>query len=178
MSDSELIMPGIGRPAPEFDLPVIGRAERARLADLRGGLVVVDFWSAECPWSQKYDPYFQVRAATWAAQGIRLALICSNADESDARVLEALAERELDFTILRDEGNLVADAYGASTTPHVYVVDTGGNVAYRGAVDDRTFRQEPGVFYLDDALAALLAGQQPPVDDTPARGCTIVRTFD
>ena len=166
----------IGGPVPDFDLPVIDGEESIRLSDLRGQIVVIDFWSHECPWSQRYEPYFAEQVGTWAQQGIRLLVINSNANESDVEVRAALDERRLSFTVLRDAGNAVADAYGAITTPHVYVIDREGQLAYRGAVDDLNWRQtEPNVHYLDEALAALLAGKAPEQAVSQPRGCTIVR---
>jgi peroxiredoxin len=146
------------------------------LSDLRGQLVVLDFWSHECPWSRRYDPYFAGQVEAWAGRGIRFLAVNSNADEADEAVRATLAECGLPFDVLRDAGNVVADAYGALTTPHVYVLDREGRLAYRGAVDDLTWRQvEPRVHYLDEALAALLAGRAPERAVTAPRGCTIVR---
>lgn len=149
----------IGASTPDFELPVIGGQERVRLSDLRGQIVVLDFWSHECPWSQRYDGYFAERVGEWAGRDIRFVAVNSNANEPDEAVLAALAERGLPFAVLRDAGHTVADAYGAITTPHVYVVDREGRLAYRGAVDDLNWqRTEPDVRYLDEALADLLAG--------------------
>lgn len=168
----------LGTLAPDFDLPLVNGDGTIHLADLRGSLVVVDFWSAECPWSVKYDPHFAQRLPVWTSQDIHFLAIDSNADEDDVQVREALAARNLPFPVLRDAGNVVADAYGAITTPHIYVIDRDGRLAYRGAVDDRTFRQpEPTLNYLDEALDALLAGQNPPHAESRPRGCTIVRRF-
>ena len=70
----------------------------------------------------------------------------------------------------------MADAWGAQTTPHVFVVDEAGVLRYQGAVDDVTFRQrEPKRFYVKEAVDALLAGRLPEIASTPAYGCTIVR---
>jgi peroxiredoxin len=170
----------IGAPAPEFALPIIngGHDRTVRLSELRGQVVVIDFWSHECPWSRRYDPYFAERVSQWAGQGVHFFAINSNANETDEAVRAMLVEHDLPFTVLRDAGNLVADAYGAVTTPHVYVVDRDGKLFYRGAVDDRTFRQqEATVNYLDEALNTLLSGNSPAQAETQARGCTIVREF-
>ena len=176
MSKSDIVSLALGAPAPDFELPAVNGDQTVRLSDLRGHVVVIDFWSSECPWSQRYDPYFSERMPVWAEQGIRFLAVNCNADETDEQVRVALAEHGLPFTVLRDAGNVVADAYGAITTPHVFVVDRDGKLAYRGAVDDRTFRQKVAtVKYLDEALAALLAGRAPEQAHTKARGCTIVR---
>lgn len=175
LSDSQNAKLAIGAPVPNFMLPVINRGDQIVLGDLKGHFVVLDFWSAECPWSVMYDAYFHDRVPLWAVQNIRFMAINSNADESDSRVLAAMAERKLAFTVMRDPGHEVADAYGATTTPHVYVIDREGLLAYHGAIDDRTMEKEPTVNYLDNALAALRADKTPDPAVTEARGCTIVR---
>ncbi len=80
--------------------------------------------------------------------------------------------------ILHDPGALVADLYGAIATPHLFVISPAMTVIYQGAVDDRSFRQpEPTTNYLDAAVQALMVGGLPAVAETPAYGCTIVRSM-
>jgi len=70
----------------------------------------------------------------------------------------------------------VADAYGAQTTPHAFLIGSDGRLLYQGAVDDRSFRQRQATTnYLDAAVSALLAGRSPDPASTPAYGCTLVR---
>jgi peroxiredoxin len=171
----EPLPPGV--PAPDFTLPDLA-GHPIQLSALRGGIVVVVFWSANCPWAQRYDGYFNRKAAEWAGEGIALLAIDSNADESPESIREAVRERGLTFRVLLDEGNRAADAYGAVTTPHVFIIDRDGIVVYQGAVDDTTFRRrEPTISYVDEAVAAMLAGDPLPHAVTPAYGCTIVRAF-
>ncbi len=168
----------VGQAAPDFALPDLdGRLHR--LADYQGQIVILDFWSAECPVSQAVDPYFNERWEEWARQGIVFLAIDSNSHYNDEEIRRARAERALRFPILRDRGNKVADAYGALTTPHIFLVDRQGLLRYRGAVDDRSFRKrEPEVNYLEEALAAVLAGRPVPRPETEPYGCTIVRAID
>lgn len=177
MSEPQLAELAIGAPVPDFVLPVINRGDKIRLSDLKGHFVVLDFWSAECPWSLKYDGYFHNRVPVWAVQNIRFMAINSNADESNDQVRAAMSSRELKFTVMRDPGHEVADAYGATITPQVFVIDREGLLAYRGAIDDRTLEEESTVNYLDKALEALLADKMPETVSTEAHGCTIVRQY-
>ena len=178
MSDEIVpLSPGIS--APLFSLPDVRTGQTVSLADYAGQLVVVNFWSPECPWSNYYDPYWNQRAPVWAEQGIGLIQINSNANETVDELVMMANEFGLIGPVLRDEGNVVADSYGATNTPHIYVVGGDGLLVYTGAIDDRNFRQkEPTINYLDAALENLLAGQFPSPDQTPAYGCTIVRDFD
>jgi peroxiredoxin len=167
----------IGEPVEDFSLPALdGRTYR--LSDYVGQTLVVNFWSAECPWSRRYDEYFRQRWQDWQREGIALLTLASNADESEDDLRTAADEAGLGFPILLDKGNVIADRLDAVTTPHVYVIDPAGRLVYRGAVDDRQFRKEPTAYYLDEALASLRAGRMPARPETPPRGCTIVRAFD
>ncbi|MCJ7567453.1 MAG: hypothetical protein MUO58_07925, partial [Anaerolineales bacterium] len=79
-------------------------------------------------------------------------------------------------SVLRDAEHAVADLYGAVTTPHFFVIDENGVLRYRGAPDDTSFRQrEPTVYYLKDAMEALLNGREPNPAETAGYGCTIIR---
>ena len=159
--------------APEFTLPDLdGRIHM--LSDYRGRIVIVNFWSAECPHSDRFDTDITTRLAQWGAD-VALLSVASNANEPDG-VLMATARRRKIPVLLRDADQSVADRYGAQTTPHAFVIDRQGILRYRGAVDDVAFRQRIATkFYLNDAVEALLAGQVPEVTETQPFGCTIVR---
>jgi alkyl hydroperoxide reductase subunit AhpC len=116
------------------------------------------------------------RAELWEEQGVTLVMIACNAGETIEQMRDMADAYGITNPILLDEGNVVTDAYGAQTTPHVFVLDSTGRVIYQGAVDDRTFRQpEPTINYLDAAVEALITGQRLTISDTPAYGCQIVR---
>jgi peroxiredoxin len=165
----------VGAMAPDFILEDILSGVAITLSELRGKTVVVNFWSGKCPWSRQYDDYFAERAEQWETDSIWLLHICSNADEPPAEV-EALAH-DLDIAspLLYDPGNAVADAYGAQATPHVFVIDPQGRLAYQGAVDDRSFDAEPTRNYLDAAVEAARINASPDPAETLAYGCALVR---
>ena len=101
--------------------------------------------------------------------------VAANWNESLEAVKKTAAARRLPM-ILIDADHRLADIYEAQTTPHIFVIDREGILRYRGAVDDVTFRQRiPSRFFLEEAVDALLAGRKPPVEDSPAYGCAIVR---
>jgi len=161
--------------APSFELTGID-GQPYRLSDYAGNIVVLDFWSAECPWSQHYDAWLTEQTPRWTAQGIHLLAVAANVDEDPVLITTVAAARCLPFSILLDPGCCVADAYSAETTPHVFVIDHAGRLAYRGAIDDRSFRQRTATRpYLSDALDALVAGRQPEPAETPPYGCALVR---
>jgi peroxiredoxin len=160
-------------PAPEFTLPDLdGRIHM--LSDYRGRIVIVNFWSAECPHSDRFDADITTRLAHWGVD-VALLSIASNANEPDG-MLAAVARQRKIPVVLRDAGQMVAGRYGALTTPHAFLIDRQGILRYRGAVDDVSFRQrEPTRFYLREAVEAVLADQLPEVPEVQPFGCTIVR---
>jgi hypothetical protein len=144
------------------------------LSDYRGQIVIVNFWSAECPHSERFDTDITTCLAGWGAEVVLLS-IASNANEPD-EMLTAVACRRKIPVLLRDADQTVADRYEAQTTPHAFLIDRKGILRYRGAVDDVAFRQRVATkFYLKDAVEALLAGRLPEVTEVKPFGCTIVR---
>jgi thiol-disulfide isomerase/thioredoxin len=163
----------IGEPAPDFSLKDLGRSEH-RLSNYKGRIVMVNFWSAECPWAKRVDQDLLPRLAAWG-EGVILLPVAANANELVEMLQEAAAERGL-LRVLHDPHQQVADRYQAVTTPHFYVLDEGGILRYRGAYDDVTFRQRtPSRGYLVEAVEALLAGKNPDPAETPPYGCAVVR---
>jgi peroxiredoxin len=169
-----IIMPlELNQLAPDFTLPDLdGRIHM--LSDYRGQIVIVNFWSAECPHSERFDADIKTRLPDWGEDVVLLS-VASNANEAD-EMLKAAAHRRKVSVLLRDADQKVADRYEAQTTPHVFVIDRKGILRYRGAVDDVAFRQRVATrFYLKDAVEALLGGRLPEINEVQPFGCTIVR---
>ncbi len=135
---------------------------------------MVNFWSAECPHSERTDRSTMACLVQWG-DGVRLLSVAANRSESTPMLDEAARKRRLPIVLI-DADQAVADLYEAVTTPHAFVVDRDGFLRYRGAVDDVTFRQRKATrFFLEEAVEALLEERLPKVQETPAYGCTIVR---
>lgn len=163
----------LNQPAPDFQLPDL-QGDLHRLCDYRGRIVIVNFWSAECPHSERTDRSTMACLVQWG-QDVQLLSIAANRNESAPLVEEAARTRRLPLVLL-DADHAVADLYEAVTTPHSFVVDRQGILRYRGAVDDVTFRQRKATrFYLEEAVEALLADRLPELQETPGYGCAIVR---
>jgi peroxiredoxin len=161
------------QPSPEFELPDL-RGDLHKLSDYLGKIVIVNFWSAECPHSERTDQLMLDSLARWG-EGVVMLPIASNRSESVQMVEDAAKTRGLP-TVLMDTEHVVADLYEAVATPHVFVVDREGILRYRGAVDDVRFRQPKSThFYLEEAIEALLTGGEPALEETLAYGCAIVR---
>jgi peroxiredoxin len=166
-----LISPGM--PAPDFTLPGLDGVPH-RLQELRGRIAILNFWSAECPWSRRADGELLTLLPSWGEQVVYWAIAC-NRNESPELLLQAAKERRTP-SVLVDARQQVADLYGAQATPHIFVIDIQGRLAYMGALDNATFRQQtPTRLYLQEAVQALLNGRHPDPSHTLAYGCAIVR---
>ena len=160
-------------PAPDFELPDL-QDNPHPLSNYRGKIVIINFWSAECPHSERTDRYLLTLLENWDGKVVLLS-VASNRNESAQMAAEAAIVRRVP-QILIDSEHVVADLYDALTTPHIFLLDRKGILRYRGAVDDITFRRrEASRFFLKDAVEALLEGDLPAVNETPSYGCTIIR---
>ena len=128
----------IGEQAPQFILSDLDGKDYS-LSAFRGWIVVLVFWSAECTWSERVDKEIAAYLDSWRGK-VKVWWIASNANEPRAMIETAAAKRHL-ATVLMDNMHQVADLYGAQTTPHFFVVNDEGRLAYQGAWDDITFRQ-------------------------------------
>jgi peroxiredoxin len=163
----------VNEPAPDFELPDL-HGNLYKLSEYRGRIVIVNFWSAECPHSERTDRSTMACLVQWRGD-VEMLSIAANRNEPIQMVEEAAATRRLP-SVLIDVEHIVADLYEAVTTPHAFVVDREGILRYRGAVDNVTFRQRKASrFFLEEAVEALLEGRVPELQETPAYGCTIVR---
>jgi peroxiredoxin len=104
----------LNRPAPDFELPSLdGRFHR--LSDYRGQIIVVNFWSADCPHVVRTDASMLTALNRWGTDVVLLT-IASNVNES-AEVLENAARSRGLPLVLKDAGHIVADLYAAQVTP-------------------------------------------------------------
>ena len=163
----------LSHPAPDFSLPDLsGRIHH--LSEYRSRIVILNFWSAECPFAERVD-WELVRYLREWGERVALLTIAANANESQAQVAAAARQRGLEPVFLGSRSE-VPDAYEAQTTPHLFVVDADGVLRYRGAFDDVTFRQRVATrSYLRDAVEALFADRSPDPAETAPYGCFIVR---
>lgn len=163
----------LSEPAPDFELPDLQGVSH-RLSDIRGKIVIVNFWSAQCPHSERTDQYLVSLLERWGGEVVMLS-VAANRNEPVPMLAEAAQARRTP-NVLLDCGHGVADLFEAVTTPHVFLLDRQGILHYRGAVDNITFRQRGAThFFLQEAVEALLQGQLPVLQETPPYGCAIVR---
>ena len=99
--------------------------------------VVVAFLGVECPLAKLYGPRLQELADAYKAKGVVFIGINSNQQDSLAEIANYARVHEIDFTLLKDPGNTVADQFAAQRTPEVYLLDRDRVVRYRGRIDDQ-----------------------------------------
>ncbi|HEV8152055.1 MAG TPA: thioredoxin family protein [Solirubrobacteraceae bacterium] len=166
----------IGDPAPAFELPDTDGAVHR----LDGGpATVVVFTCNHCPYALAWHDRLLDVARDYEARGVRLLAINPNdAVRYPRDSFEAMQERVRrdggwPAPYLHDATQEVAAAYGARTTPDVFVVDADGRVAYRGAPDADYDDPGQGAAWLREALDAVLEGRRPARARTEPVGCSI-----
>ncbi len=176
--------PGLypGDKAPAFELTDTAGASHS-LAQLQaaGKIVVLEWFNPDCPFILKHHKTSRAMNETYAAvKGDDLVWLAVNsgAPGKQGAGLErnrtAARDYELPFPLLLDETGQVGRAYGAKTTPHMFVIDSHGAVAYAGAIDDDASPMQVGaVNYVKAAVAALRAGQPVATPATKPYGCSV-----
>ena len=171
----------VGDPAPLFELPVVdseGDGGAVRLAPAEAAATVVVFTANGCPYARAWHDRIQDVARDYADGNVRVLQIVSNdADGHPEDTLEAMQQRVAagDFAtpLLHDTTQSAAQAYGATATPEVFVIDRDGIVRYHGApdgdYDDVALRAE----WVREALDQVLDGREVTRPTTSAAGCSV-----
>src|SRR5688500_3307183 len=100
----------LNEPAPDFELPDL-QGGCHQLSDFRGKIIIVNFWSAECPHSERTDRYLLTLLENWGTEVVMLS-IASNRNESAQMLAQAAGSRRIP-KLLIDSENVVADLYEA-----------------------------------------------------------------
>ncbi|MCB1186848.1 thioredoxin family protein [bacterium] len=169
----------IGGNVPQFSLPAT-TGESLSTEQIKGeNATVVMFWCNHCPYVIPNQQRVIDMQQEYGSKGVRFAAICSNnsashpADSFENMQLRA-TEMGYNFPYLHDEDQSVARSFGAERTPHVFLFDAQGKLAYSGRIDDSP--QDPSRVNSPDlrnAIEAVLAGTHPDPDLTGPIGCSI-----
>lgn len=174
----------VGEPAPAFTAAASTGAS-VSLVDYKGKLVILEWTNHDCPYVRKHYETGNMQSLqkeTTAEGAAWLTIISSAPSEqghvtpSQANELTASRKAAPAFVLLDPKGT-VGRLYGATNTPHMYVVDKGGVLIYAGAIDDRPTSRRADVQgannYVRAALQAVAAGQPVKTPVTRAYGCTV-----
>jgi peroxiredoxin len=172
----------IGDKVTDFKLKNVD-GKMVSLADFKDakGYVVI-FTCNHCPYAIAYEDRIIALHNKYAPKGYPVVAINPNdpaaqPQDSFEKMIERANEKKFPFVYLFDEGQKVYPIFGATRTPHIYVVSKKGKdlvVEYIGTIDDNYKEaKEVKETYLADAIDALLAGKEPKTRETKAIGCTI-----
>lgn len=153
----------------------------ASYSNAKGYIVV--FTCNTCPYAVMYEDRLIALHNTYAPQGFPVVAINPNdpgvqpGDSYDLMKKRA-EEKKFPFKYLFDEGQKVYPQYGATRTPHIFLLDSDRVVRYIGAIDNNAQDASAATqHYLSDAIEAIKKGDEPDPTFTRAVGCTIkVRT--
>ena len=171
-----------GDKAPGFTLMNTEGAEYSLQAYLdEGKIVVLEWFNPDCPFIKKHHANHRTMNETFAAvkeEGVIWLAINSGAKGKEGYGLErnqkAVKEYEMPFPVLIDESGEVGRAYGAKTTPHMFIITPDGVVAYNGAIDDNRSADKLGeTNYVAAALKEMAAGKKITTAETQPYGCSV-----
>ena len=167
-----------GSKAPKFRLKG-SNGKTVRLADHAGKIVVLEWVNPECPIAKQYydRKVPQKLARKYQEEGVVWLGINSGRDQTAQQNRKFVETFDLDYPILEDPAGAIARLYGAKCTPHVFIIDRQGTIAYNGVVDDSTrssrAKKKTITHFVADALSALVAGSAVKVPFTQPVGTPI-----
>lgn len=175
----------VGQAAPEFTATDLD-GRQVRLADFRGKYVVLEWTNPGCPFVRKHyqqsgnmpalQKEFTARGVAW------LAVNSTEPGHQDylpaAQLSKWFADQGARPTVaLMDESGTVGRAYGARTTPHMYIVDPAGKLVYAGGIDSIRSADAADIKaatnYVREALGQALAGKPITTPTSTPYGCSV-----
>jgi peroxiredoxin len=172
----------IGDVAADFSLKNIN-GKNVALGDMKSakGYIVI-FTCNTCPYAVAYEDRINALNKKYAAQGYPVVAINPNdpgtqPGDSYEKMQQRAKEKSFGFPYLMDPNHVITKKFGASRTPHVFLLERtnkGNVVQYIGAIDSDTEGGNPDkIKYVEKAIDAIAAGKKPEVTTTKAIGCTI-----
>ncbi len=174
----------VGKPAPDFTLKGLDGKD-VKLSSFKGKVVVLEWFNPGCPFVKKSHTVGSLvgTAAKHTKTGVVWLAINSSAPDKqggDPKDSESAAKTwSLEHPILLDPTGSTGKAYGATNTPHMFVIDSKGTLVYAGAIDnsrDGEGKSPEGgtlINYVDAALADLAAKRAVKTPTTKAYGCGV-----
>jgi peroxiredoxin len=166
----------IGVDAPAWSELEGADGKKHSLADVKDAkAVLVVFTCNHCPVAKAYEDRLVELYKDYHGQGVEIVAINVNNGESDKlpAMKERAKEKGFEFAYLYDPSQKIGRAFGATVTPHVFVLDGARKLAYMGAIDDNMKADKATKHYVRDALDAILAGGTVAAAETKPAGCGI-----
>ena len=174
----------VGSPAPDFSLKDLSGKPRS-LSEFKGRFVVLEWTNPECPFVRKHygSGNMQKLQKAWTDKGVVWLSVCSSAEGKQGHYkAEEWKKIQKDrgavpTALLLDPDGGVGQAYGAKTTPHMFVIDPRGRLVYKGAIDDKRSADPEDVKdaknFVDMALTEAMAGEPVKFSSTQSYGCSV-----
>jgi hypothetical protein len=170
----------IGAAAPPFTL-TDSNGRNLSLADFKGKTVVLEWTSHECPYVGKHyrGNNMQALQRKWTGQGVVWLSVISSAPGQPGYVSPQQANKLTADrgAVLLDPTGKVGHAYGARTTPHMYVINGEGALVYKGGIDDKPTARlqdlKSARNFVDQALSEISQGNPVSITTSRAYGCSI-----
>ena len=174
----------IGKPAPDFTATAVDGAT-IKPSDYLGKIVVMEWNNPGCPFVHKhYDSgsmqalqdYATKKGVVWLTINSGAASKQGNMSVDEAKKYIVSQKLSVTHYILDSEGT-IGKLYGATTTPHMFITDAKGNIAYKGAIDDKADTEIESLKgaknYVRNAIDSLLAGKVVEVPLIKSYGCSV-----
>ena len=177
-------VPGIGQPAPDFSLPDVS-GKSVKLSDLKGRYVVMEWVNPDCPFVRRHYDSTNMPTLQKEVAGKNVAWLSINstrAGHSEFKTPEQMSnwmkqKGGAPEATLIDRDSKVGRLYGASTTPHMYIIDPKGQLIYAGAIDDKRWgsaaETKNAKNYVRTALGEAMAGKPVTTASTVSYGCNV-----
>jgi glutathione peroxidase-family protein len=174
----------VGKPAPDFTAIDI-EGETVQLSKLKGNIVVLEWNNPECPFVKKFYGAGAMQQLQKDAAGKKAMWISINSGAAgkqghmDAAAAKAYVNGQgaAPMHYILDPEGAIGKSYDAKTTPHMFVIDKDGNIAYMGAIDDKPSTDATDIKsaknYVMAAIDSLAAGKPVEVASVQAYGCNV-----
>lgn len=147
------------------------------LADYAGKIIVLEWINPDCPFVQRhYEAKTMINLARqYQDKGVVWLAVNSTNHWNQQKNHDFHQTQKLPYPVLDDHSGVVGKLFKAKTTPHMYIIDTKGKIAYQGAIDDDPHgnKGSGATNYVKQALDELLAGKSVSVAETKPYGCSV-----
>lgn len=157
-------------------------------------VIVLDFWNMNCPVSKGYEERLKALCKKYSkpagsdsakaasdkdddAKVVFFAIDSNKTNDSDG-IKEYAKKHKLPYPVLKDWENKIADKFGAKVTPEVFIIGKDKKIHYHGAIDNSLKLEDVKHHFVDDAIQAILKGNEPKVKEHKAFGCSIKRVSE
>jgi peroxiredoxin len=173
----------VGKPAPDFTVKDIN-GKTHKLSDYKDKIVVLEAYNLDCPFCHNHfkSGAMQELQGELTAKGVVWLVVNSTSSKNPSYRSPEKAKREWDQQKMKatawidDSSGELGKKYGMRTTPHMFVIDKEGTLAYQGAIDDRPSPEgdpRKARNYVRESVTRLLAGEKLQVTQTKPYGCGV-----